>query len=93
MTIKRTEKYQTELLAILRNIANDKITASKKFKTDLNKQIKNIPNFPYKHRKSIYFDDENIRDMIFKKYTIIYEIDLDKNKIYVFSIFNRNKPS
>jgi len=93
MTIKRTEKYQAELLAILRNIANDKITASKKFKTDLNKQIKNIPNFPYKHRKSIYFDDENIRDMIFKKYTIIYEIDLDKNKIYVFSIFNKNKPS
>jgi len=93
MTIKRTEKYQAELLSILRNIANDKITASKKFQTDLNKQIKNIPNFPYKHRKSIYFDDENIRDMIFKKYTIIYEIDLDKNKIYVFSIFNRNKPS
>jgi plasmid stabilization system protein ParE len=93
MKIERTEKYQAELLAILRNIANDKITASKKFKTDLNKQIKNIPNFPYKHRKSIYFDDENIRDMIFRKYTINYEIDLDNNKIYVFSIFNKNKPS
>lgn len=92
MTIKRTEKYQAELLSVLKNIANDKISASKKFKIDLNKQIKNIPNFPYKHRKSIYFYDENIRDMIFKKYTINYEIDLDKNKIFVFSIFNRNKP-
>ncbi len=92
MTIKRTEKYQTELLSVLKNIANDKITASKKFKIDLNKQIKNIPNFPYKHRKSIYFNDENIRDMIFKKYTINYEIDLDNNKTSVFSVFNRNKP-
>ena len=49
MLITRTEKYQKELLVILKYIANDKITAN---------------------RKSIYFDDENVRDMIFKKYTI-----------------------
>ena len=93
MTIKRTEKYQAELLSVLKNIANDKITASRKFKIDLNRQIKEIPNFPYKHRKSFYFDNENIRDMIFQKYTINYEIDLDKNTISIFSIFNKNKPS
>lgn len=92
MTIKRTEEYQKELLSILKYIANDKISASKKFKNNLNEQIAKIPNFPYKYRKSIYFDNENIRDMIFKKYTIIYEIDLNKNTIFIFSIFNQNKP-
>ena len=93
MNIIRTEEYQKELLAVLKYIAKDKITASRKFKQDLNIQISKIPNFPYKHRASIYFDDENIRDMVFKKYTINYEINLHKNTIFIFSIFNQNKPS
>ena len=93
MIIIRTEEYQKELLAILKHIAEDKITASRKFKKDLNKQISKIPEFPYKYRQSFYFEDENIRDMIFKSYTINYEIDLNKNTIFIFSIFNQNKPS
>lgn len=93
MLIQRTEEYQKELLTILKYIANDKISASKKFKKDLNEQIAKILDFPYKYRKSIYFDDENVRDMVFKKYTINYEIDLNKNTIFIFSIFNQNKPS
>jgi len=92
MIIKRTEEYQKALLNILKYIAKDKISASKKFKQDLNQQIKNIPYFPYEYRKSIYFNDENIRDMIFKGYTINYEIDLENNRIIVFDIFNKNKP-
>jgi len=31
---------------------------------------------PYKHRKSIYYDDENIRDLVFKGYTIVYMIEV-----------------
>ena len=92
MTIVSTEAYQKELLLILKHIANDKITASKKFNKDLNEQINNIPNFPYKYRKSIYFNNDNVRDMVFKKYTINYEINLNKNTIFIFSIFNQNKP-
>ncbi len=93
MTIIRTEEYQKELLAILKHIAKDKITASRKFKQDLNIQINKIPTFPYKYRPSFYFNDENIRDMIFKTYTINYEIDLNKNTIFILSIFNQNKLS
>lgn len=93
MKIIRTQEYQKELLVILKHIAKDKITASKKFKEDLNKQINKIPDFPYKYRRSYYFDDDNIRDMTFKAYTINYEIDLNKNTIFILSIFNMNKPS
>ena len=92
MLIIRTEEYQKELLAILKYIAKDKITASRKFKKDLNVQIDKLPKFPYKYRQSFYFENENIRDMIFKTYTINYEIDLNKNTIFIFSIFNQNKP-
>ena len=66
MKIIRAEEYQKELLVILKYIANDKITASRKFKQDLNIQINLIPNFPYKYRPSFYFNDENVRDMTFK---------------------------
>lgn len=92
MKIVKTEAYQNELLEILKHIADDKVEASKKFKNELNIQIGKIPDFPYKYRKSIYFDDENVRDMIFKKYTINYEIDLEKKTITILSIFNQNKP-
>lgn len=92
MTIARTQEYQSELLEILKYIANDKISASKTFRKELNEQINDIPTFPYKYRRSIYFDDENIRDMTFKRYTINYEVDLNKNTIFIFSIFNQNKP-
>lgn len=93
MNITRTEEYQSELLQILKYIANDKISASQAFRIELNKQIKNLPTYPYKYRKSIYFSDENIRDMTFKKYTINYEVDLNKNTIFIFSIFKKNKPN
>lgn len=92
MKIRRTTEYQSELQTILRYIAKDKISASRQFKKELDKQIENIPNFSYKYRKSIYFNDDNVRDMVFRGYTINYEIDLHQNVIYVFSIFNMNKP-
>ncbi len=46
---------------------------------------------PEKNRKSYYFNNENIRDMIFKSYTIIYEIN--ENYIEIFTIFNQNLPT
>ena len=92
MQIEFDEKFEISFRIILEYIARDKLSASNKFKENLFKQIKNLPNFPYKHRKSIYFTDENIRDMIFKGYTINYEIDLRNNRIIIFDIFNKNKP-
>lgn len=47
---------------------------------------------PLKCRKSIYFDDENIRDLIFKGYVIPYKIDIDKKQITIIGI-NKYKKS
>jgi plasmid stabilization system protein ParE len=93
MKIIRSRKYQIRLLIILEYIAKDKVTASRAFQKELDKSIKNIPNFPYKHRESIYFNEKNIRDLVYKKYTIVYEINLDTNSIEILDIFNQNKPS
>ena len=77
---------------MLQYIAKDKISASKTFQKDLDRQIKELPHFPYKYRQSIYFDDENIRDLIFKKYTILYEVNLERDVIEILDIFNQNEP-
>jgi len=92
MKIIRSRKFQINFLITLQHIANDKISASKNFQKELDKLIKEIPNFPYKYRQSIYFNDINIRDLIYKKHTINYEINLEENTIEILNIFNQNKP-
>jgi plasmid stabilization system protein ParE len=91
MQVELDDKFKRNFQTILEYIAKDKITASKNFKKELFKQIKNIPNFPYKYRKSFYFEDENVRDIIFKGYTVVYEVNINKGLIVVLDIFNQNK--
>ncbi len=90
MKILESGQFKQELRDISLRIKKDKKSASIKFVVKLRKQIKSIPDFPYQHRKSIYFEDNNIRDMIFIGYTIIYE--LDNELIYIITIFNQNVP-
>ena len=92
MQIKFDKKFEVNFNIILEYIAKDKLIASKKFRKDLFEQIKNLPNYPYKFRKSFYFNNEEVRDMTFKRYTIIYEVDLNNNSIIILNIFNKNKP-
>jgi plasmid stabilization system protein ParE len=92
MQIKRNRKYLSKLFSILEYIAKDKVTASRKFKDDIDERIENLINFPYKNRPSRYFNNEDIRDMIFKGYTIVYEIKSQEKIIEILDIFNQNQP-
>jgi len=91
MRIIESVKYKTELREIAFYIRKDKKNASIAFVKELKNSINKLINFPYKNRKSIYFGSDDIRDMTFKGYTIIYEIF--ENKIEILSIFNQNKPN
>jgi len=93
MQIELTELFKESFEHIFEYIAQDKFSVARKFKKELFEQIKDIPHFPYKYRKSFYYDSEMNRDMTFKKYTIVYEIDLESNRIVILDIFNRNKPN
>ena len=92
MQINRLKRYKNNLFQILYYIAQDKFSASENFKNELDELINNLPTFPYKFKKSEYFDNDNIRDMVYKGYTIIYKVDLKKNTIDIIRIFNKNKP-
>ena len=91
MNIIYSPVFEINLFKIIDKIAEDKPIASINFAEELEKKIFDLPNFPFKNRQSIYFEDENIRDMIFKGYTVVYKINLQQNNIYVMDIFNKNK--
>ena len=92
MKIVETSRYKSELKEIALYIKKDKKSASIKFVKEQKKLIENLLNSPYKYRRSIYFDDENIRDMTFYGYTIIYKIDKENQTIIIYTIFNKNLP-
>lgn len=68
-------------------ISHDSLNRANLFKSKLKNKIQNLPNYPYKFRKSYYYDDEHIRDLVFKGYTIPYLIDNKNNVIVILDIF------
>jgi len=86
MTIIKTKDYLDSLKNILQYIAKDKKSAALTFGEDLNKKMSDLKEFPFMYRVSIYFDDEYIRDMTHKGYTIPYEVDLQEKTISIIGI-------
>jgi plasmid stabilization system protein ParE len=68
-------------------IAKDSRPSADRFRDGMEAKLKTLVNFPYKFRKSFYYNDENIRDYIFKGYTISYFIDMEKEQIVILDIF------
>ena len=86
MIIDKLVEFQEELNDILDYIAEDNLKRAIEFNNQLKKQIDSIIDMPLKHRKSIHFNDKDVRDLIFKGYTITYYIDIDNAKIVLFGI-------
>jgi plasmid stabilization system protein ParE len=84
MKIKFSKAFSQRLNDQVDYIANDKPSAARKFKLELMKRIKNIPHVSYGNRKSIFFDRNDIRDLIYKGYVIVYKINEVEKSIEVF---------
>jgi plasmid stabilization system protein ParE len=84
MKIEITLSFREKLGNQLKFISKDKPEAARKFKKEIIKKIKHLAQNPYSNRKSIYFDRSDIRDLIFKGYTVVYKIDETKKTIFVF---------
>ncbi|SFT41278.1 ParE toxin of type II toxin-antitoxin system, parDE [Algoriphagus locisalis] len=88
MTLRIAHVFKIKLQTQLLFIASDKLSAARKFQKDLLKQIKMIPKHPLKCRKSIFFESENFRDLVFRGYIIVYEIIPESKEILVFGLVN-----
>ena len=89
MVIRRTARFNRELKAVFDFIAKDNPNRAREFKNELIAKIERAAQTPLICRKSINFDDEHVRDLIFKSYVIPYAIEDDV--IYVLGIYGANK--
>lgn len=84
MKLRITKTFRDRLNDQVEFITRDKPGAARKFKTEIISRIKDIPKMPYANRKSIYFDSDDIRDMVIKGYLVVYKIDHENQTIDVF---------
>lgn len=63
-------------------ISIDSPPRARKFKNDLLNRVKEISKNPFRYRKSIYFNTDNVRDLIFKGYTIVFRINNDTIEVF-----------
>ncbi len=84
MKIRFEERFLNALNDQVDYIARDKPSAARKFKNDLLKSLSKDLKYPLHFKKSIYFENQNIRDYVFKIYIIVYYLDSNENTISVF---------
>ncbi len=91
MKIVRSQKYTKSLQEALRFISLDSRQRALNFKHELDEKINSLDYMPFKFRQSIYFEDKTIRDLIFKGYTIVYQITEEQKIITIVGIRNTQK--
>ena len=71
MKIEITPAFRDKLKRQILYISKDKPQAARKFNQLVFQEIRKLSDNPKKNRKSIFFDDENIRDLIVKGYIVV----------------------
>jgi len=74
MKIVYKETFVKRLEKQLKYLSDNSPKSAKKLKTELIKRIKEIPENPYLFRKSIYFENDLIRDMFTKAILLCLEL-------------------
>ena len=89
LILEQSDRFKEELQSVVNFIAIDSPSRALDFFDDIVLKIETIPENPYIFRKRQSLDD-NIRELIFKGYTVPFFIDKQNNKIIVLGIFNQN---
>ncbi len=90
MKIVFKESFLKRLETQIEYISLDSPQQARKFKNNILSRIKEIPSNPYKYRKSIYFNNPLIRDLIYKGYTIVFRISESRIEIFGFVHYHKN---
>jgi plasmid stabilization system protein ParE len=91
MKVELLDAFVEQLNEQVDYIARDKPSAARKFKNDVLNHVKKLGSNPFIHRRSVYFEDEHYRDMVFKGYKVVLKIDKGKDTIYVIGLVNMQK--
>ena len=91
MKVRINPTFSNKLLRQIDYIAQDKPEAALKFYLDIEDRINQIPAHPFKYRQSIFSEDINVRDLVFKGYVITFRILESEKVIEVFSFYKYEK--
>jgi len=85
---------ESEALQDLLNIKTyitqlDSLNKANKFISELKKNIKALNEMPQRCRRSYYADIENTHDLIYKKYTIVFQV-IDSS-VHILTIFKQRE--
>ena len=50
------------------------------------KNLRKDLNQPFLYKKSIYYKKENIRDYVFKGYTVVFKVDIELETVSVVAV-------
>jgi len=90
MNILCTALYEEQLKAILENFLQEDFDTTKKFKLYLDTILINMPTKAKKYKQSIYFENEDIKDIPHEDYTVTFFIDKKNNNYLILSIIKRD---
>lgn len=93
MKIIYDSNFCLDLDKIVDFIAKDSTQRAENFQKDVFFHIEKIPFMPFGYPKNRYFDDEKIRNLIFKGYIIVFKIDKQNAQIIVFAMYKHNIPN
>lgn len=88
MKIIYTDRFSFEIKQIARFIAFDSESRANAFVDNVERACLNLVDMPYKCRKSFKFDDENVRDLIYKGYVVPYLVE--NECISILGIYKEN---
>ena len=86
MNIITSPLYEKQLKEILESIVLYDYKSAKNFKIYLDTIILNMQSKEKKYKKSIYFNDENIKDISFQGCTIIFLVDKSNSSYIILGI-------
>lgn len=84
-----TQKAQTDLINIGLYIKEDKPVAAKKFVSEIRERVSSIKNNPEIGRVVPEINNSQIREIIHKRYRIVYLIK--KNRVDILTVFEGHK--
>ena len=90
MDIVVTKLYEKQLKDILASILKHDYNVAKHFKMYLDTLILNIASKEKKYKKSIYFDDENIKDLEYQGCVVAFYVDNSNSRYVILGITTKN---
>ena len=90
MQVIQSDRFIFELQEITDFIALDSAFYADKFQRALLAELETLSFMPRRCRKSIHADNPNIRDFIFKGYTVPFLVDDEGDQVVLLGICKQN---